>query len=180
MKNQISPSLVTVVDPNSVAAEQFRVLCAKLNRLLKDSGPRIVAITSSTKGEGKTLTSINLAISMAKDFDRKVLLVEADMKNPSIAKLLGKRMNGGFGHLLDDKTTLEKAGHSFFDQKLMVLPVGSRLENGLNLLSSDRPKKFFEKMFLNEISSGNLVFNEINSANFFQIVCNEFSTGNVF
>lgn len=146
MKNNISNTLVAFKNPTSIAAEQFRVLCAKLNRLLKNSGPRVIAVTSSMKGEGKTLTSINLAISMAKDFDRKVLLVEADLKNPSIANLLGKKMNGGFGHILDNKTSLEKAGYSFFSEKLMILPAGSRLSNEMNLLSSERPKKFLDEM----------------------------------
>jgi capsular exopolysaccharide synthesis family protein len=69
--------------------EQFRVLCARLRRVIGDGnrGPaRVVAVTSAVEGEGKTLTSVNLAAALARDFLHRVLLIEADLRRPTLSR----------------------------------------------------------------------------------------------
>ncbi len=145
MSLTLDPTVVTITQPVSMAAEQYRVLCAKLNKLSKDSGMRVIAVTSAVKGEGKTLTAVNLAMAMAKDFDRFVLLVEADLKSPTLARLLGRKMNGGLRNLLADQTDLAKSGLIFFDGRLTILPAGKGQGHDLRLLGSKRARDFIQE-----------------------------------
>lgn len=146
MIETMDPSLVTITEPISAAAEQYRVLCAKLNKLFKDAGPRVIAVTSSVKNEGKTLTAINLSVAMAKDFDRSVLLVEADFKSPTLSRLLGREMNGGVIDVLSKQTDLARVGLTYFDGRLMILMSGKSLGDDLRLLSSNRAGDFLREM----------------------------------
>jgi capsular exopolysaccharide synthesis family protein len=69
--------------------EQFRVLCSRLRRVTGDGnlGPaRVVAVTSAVEGEGKTLSSVNLAATLARDFLHRVLLIEADLRRPTLSR----------------------------------------------------------------------------------------------
>lgn len=77
--------LVLRTDPHSMAAEQFRFLRQKLNHEFKEGG--ILMVTSAGKGDGKTLTSINLCTSFS-DLGQSTLLVEVDVHRPSIARIL--------------------------------------------------------------------------------------------
>lgn len=146
MMEAIDRTLVTITEPISVAADQYRVLCAKLNKLSRDLGPRVIAITSAVRGEGKTLTSVNLSAAMAKDFDRRVLLIEADFKNPTVGRLLGRKMNGGFINLLSSQTDLAHAGLTYFDGRLTVLLAGKSLGDDLKLLGSEQARAFLQQM----------------------------------
>ncbi len=146
MIDTLDHAVVTVTEPISVAAEQYRVLCAKLNKLSKDAGPRVIALTSSVKGEGKTLTSVNLAVAMAKDFDRRVLLVEADFKSPSMPRLLGQEMSGGFIDVLSKQTDMADVSLTYFNGHLTILMAGKSLGDDLRWMSSDRLSEFLQQM----------------------------------
>jgi protein-tyrosine kinase len=72
-----------------VASEQYRVLCARLRQLIGEGNRRpgvVIAVTSATEGEGKTLSSINLAAALARDFLKQVLLLEADLWRPTLSR----------------------------------------------------------------------------------------------
>jgi polysaccharide chain length determinant protein (PEP-CTERM system associated) len=143
---KFDPTLVTITEPISWPAEQYRVVGAKLNKLSKDLGPRVIAVISSIKNEGKTLTSINLSASLAKDFHRRVLLLEADFKNPTLARLLGRTMNGGLVNLLGRQTDLAHVSLNYFDGRLTVVPAGKSLGDDLRLLGSDQARQFLQEM----------------------------------
>jgi len=146
LTEKLDPTLVCITEPVSIAAEQYRVVCAKLTKLSKDKGPRIIAVISSIQNEGKTLTSINLSAALAKDFDRRVLLLEVDFKNPTLARLLGRTMNGGLVNLLARQTDLSHVGLTYFDGRLTVVPAGKSLGDDLRLLSSDQAREFLQQM----------------------------------
>lgn len=74
---------------NPSETEQVRVLCTRLRRLTGGDGyapARVVAITSAVEGEGKTVSSVNLAAALARDFLHRVLLVEADLRRPAMSR----------------------------------------------------------------------------------------------
>lgn len=74
---------------NPVETEQFRVLCTRLRRITGEGGrgpARVVAVTSALEGEGKTLSSVNLAAALARDFLHRVLLIEADLRRPTLSR----------------------------------------------------------------------------------------------
>ena len=80
--------LVSFTNPASFAAEQYQGLRLTIERMTRAGGTQIIAVTSPAAGEGKTLTSINLAGAMARESDVRVLLVDADLRRPSVARQL--------------------------------------------------------------------------------------------
>ena len=84
----IDNRLVTLKEPTSIAAEQYRILCTRISQLRQGKRSYVLAVTSSLKSEGKTFNSLNLSISIARDFDEKVLLIEGDLKNPGLYEYL--------------------------------------------------------------------------------------------
>jgi polysaccharide biosynthesis transport protein len=128
--------LVTQARPQSQMAESYRALRTSL--LLSNSGtpPKIIMITSARPQEGKTTTSINTAIVLAQKGVR-VLLIDADLRRPSIHKTLGMGPRSGLSNVLTGSVTLEHAiTRSPILSNLFVLPAGTPPPNPAELLAS--------------------------------------------
>ena len=83
-----SPFLVNLNDPHSPTAEEFRKLKSALVKLSRgDTFKNTIMVTSAVPHEGKSITALNLAVSLAQEFDHTVLLVDADLRRPSIHQL---------------------------------------------------------------------------------------------
>lgn len=74
-----------LVHPPSLSVEPYRLLATRL-RYLADSPGRVLGVTSAVEGEGKTSTSINLAVVLARDFGFRVMYMECDLRRPSVAR----------------------------------------------------------------------------------------------
>jgi capsular exopolysaccharide synthesis family protein len=133
--------LISLTAPSSLEAEQYQSLSLELQRLRIDRDIRMVALTSPAGGDGKTLTSINLAATLARGSDARVLLIEADLRRPTMAAQLAIA-DGGRGladivlnpeaALLDAVRHLEHFGFS-------VIPAGSCAGAGIHdILKSPR------------------------------------------
>jgi capsular exopolysaccharide synthesis family protein len=81
--------LIALTSPQSLGAEKFRALAARLENLRKTAALKSLQITSSVVNEGKSLVAANLAITLVQHFGYQVLLVEGDLHRPSLARLLG-------------------------------------------------------------------------------------------
>ena len=92
-----SPRLVALSSERGLGAEKFRVLGARLSNIRLGKTLGVLQVTSSVVGEGKTLTSVNLAMTLAKRFDQKVLLAEGDLRKPAVCKMLGMTDRPGIG-----------------------------------------------------------------------------------
>jgi polysaccharide biosynthesis transport protein len=128
--------LVTQVRPQSQMAESYRALRTSL--LLSNLGapPKVVMVTSALPQEGKTTTSINTAVVLAQKGVR-VLLIDADMRRPSIHKTLGMGPHSGLSNVLTGSTPLEQAITSTsMLPNLFVLPAGTPPPNPAELLAS--------------------------------------------
>ena len=84
----VNPYLVSLQAPGSFAAEQYQGLRMTVERLKALRDVKVVAVTSPGAGEGKTVTSINLAAALAHGSDPKVLLIDADLRRPNVAARL--------------------------------------------------------------------------------------------
>jgi exopolysaccharide transport family protein len=128
--------LVTQVRPQSQMAESYRALRTSL--LLSNLGapPKVIMITSALPQEGKTTTSINCAVVLAQKGVR-VLLIDADLRRPSIHKTLGMAPRSGLSNVLTGSATLEDAiTRSSVLPNLSVLAAGTPPPNPAELLAS--------------------------------------------
>lgn len=128
--------LVTQVRPQSQMAESYRALRTSL--LLSNLGapPKVIMVTSALPQEGKTTTSINCAVVLAQKGVR-VLLIDADMRRPSIHKTLGMGPHSGLSNVLTGSTTLGLAiTHTSVLPNLDVLAAGTPPPNPAELLAS--------------------------------------------
>jgi capsular exopolysaccharide synthesis family protein len=125
--------LVALSAPDSAAAEQYRVLYQRLVRLAARRPMRVVAVTSAGRGEGRTTTAANLALTAAQE-GRSTVLVEADLRRPSIAALLGLAPRAGLAEVLDGTSELGQAVARV--GPLSVLCAGAPRDAGAALRSS--------------------------------------------
>ncbi|HEY6099939.1 MAG TPA: CpsD/CapB family tyrosine-protein kinase [Anaeromyxobacter sp.] len=100
--------LVALDGPSSPAAQQYRVLHQRLVRLAARRPLRVVAITSAGRREGRTTTAANLALTAAQE-GRATVLVEGDLRRPSIGALLGLAPRAGLAEVIEGKAELAQA-----------------------------------------------------------------------
>jgi len=132
--------LVTQVRPQSQMAESYRALRTSLLLSNLGSPPKVIMVTSALPQEGKTTTSINSAVVLAQK-GVKVLLIDADLRRPSIHKTLGMGPRSGLSNVLTGSTTLEQAiTTTSILPNLHVLPAGTPPPNPAELLASANMK----------------------------------------
>jgi polysaccharide biosynthesis transport protein len=138
--------LVTQVRPQSQMAESYRALRTSL--LLSNLGapPKVIMITSALPQEGKTTTSINCAVVLAQKGVR-VLLIDGDLRRPSIHKTLGMGPRSGLSNVLTGSATLQQAiTRSPVLPNLSVLPAGTPPPNPAELLASTNMRDVLEEL----------------------------------
>ena len=136
---------VTPDVPTSQTADEFRVVKRPIisNALGKSSGRikhgNLVMVTSALPGEGKTFTSINLAMSVAMEYDSRVLLVDGDVAHPTMPSILGTPHAPGLLDLLTrDEIDVSDALVKTNVERLTILPAGSRQRRSTELLASEQ------------------------------------------
>ena len=137
-REAVNQHVVTITDPYSHAAEEYRKLRARVLRATEKDFQNTIMITSSQGGEGKTITAINLAVAIAHELDHTVLLVDADLRKPSVHTYLGLQPQRGLSECLTSKAQLPDVLVKTGIGKLVVLPAGDPPENPAELVSSDR------------------------------------------
>ena len=142
-----NPFLVTINEPYGIVTEEYNKL-RTLILSLTDSEPRqnALLVTSAVPNEGKTLTAVNLALSMARSTDHTVLLVDADFRRPSVHNLFDIKESPGFIHCLRDKLPVEKALVKTGLGKLVILPAGGQVDDPLELISSENMQRFVKEL----------------------------------
>lgn len=137
----IDRHLVSLLNPTGFAAEQYRALRHLVERWHKDAGLWILAVTSPAVGDGKTVTAINLAGSLAQAPEARVLLVDADLRRPAAARYLGLSDSGSAGlvdAILDQDLSLETVVRPCPPFNLTFLPPGRPPAAFYELLKSPR------------------------------------------
>jgi capsular exopolysaccharide synthesis family protein len=129
--------LIVQDDPKSPRAESFRTLRTNLQFLDADRTDRCFVITSSIESEGKSTTAANLAITLA-DNGSRVLLVDADLRRPKVADYMGLEGAVGLSDALIGRANLQDVVQPWGKSGLYVLPAGSIPPNPSELLGSTR------------------------------------------
>jgi len=135
---------ITPDAPQTPIAREFRVIKRPILENAQGKGgvraaeASLVMVTSAMSGEGKSFCAVNLAVSMAMELDNTVLLVDADVANPSVLEILGLPQAPGLLDVLTDPTRdLASVILRTNVAKLSVLPAGTRHERATELLASD-------------------------------------------
>ncbi len=144
----LHPSIVTLLKPHSLEAEQFRLLKNKI--LFPESGdpPRSIMITSPSPCEGKSFVAANLAVTVARSIDEYVLLMDCDLRSPSLHTLFSFPDLPGLSDHLSHSRPLPELLRKTFVNKLTLLPAGTVPPNPSELLSSEQMR-----MLLHEVKS---------------------------
>lgn len=142
-----NPYLITAIEPNSPISEEYRKLKSIVVKLTEMGNfHNTLMVTSTIGGEGKSITALNLAITLAQEYDHTVLLVDADLRQPSIDEYLGIKPEIGLSDCLangtDISNTLIKTGIG----KLVVLPAGSKVSDPVELLSSSKMRDLVREL----------------------------------
>ena len=116
--------VVSLSQPNHPAAEQYRVLRYRLECLAK-AGIKALAFTSAQSGEGKTTTAVNAALALGKGGRNRVVLVDADLRRPGVASMLGLRANKGLTDIVAGRASVDDCLWRFGADELYVLPAGA-------------------------------------------------------
>ena len=130
-------------DPQSLAAEQYRLLCGKIHRHSKKISAKIIGFSSAVLGEGKSTTSLNTALALGHDFKKKVLLIEADLERPGSEMLARNIHDSGLVDVLTGRASLQSVLVPFSSYNLTILPKGN--------LSGKRPMEVLETNKLQKI-----------------------------
>lgn len=144
--SRLNPLLVAGLAPKSLAAEQYRALRTRIAHAEGTSARRTVLITSPQKGEGKSITSANLALTMAQELQRRVVIVEADLRKPSLQHLFGLPAGPGLAEFLTGAAELTEAMRFLPDYNLTVIPGGTAPTNPAELLGSTAMRRLLEQL----------------------------------
>ncbi|MBO0961031.1 CpsD/CapB family tyrosine-protein kinase [Neobacillus sp. MM2021_6] len=142
-------SLITMVDSKSPISEQYRTIRTNIQYSTVDKNVRTLMVTSSGPGEGKSTTVANLAVTFAQQ-GKKVLLVDADMRKPTVHYTFNQTNTFGLTSVLTKQLPLEEAISETSVENLFVLTSGPIPPNPSELLSSKSMEQIFqtsEKLF---------------------------------
>ena len=95
--------IAVVGDPDSIPAEQYRILTLKVTHWVAQTGGQVLAVTSAAGGEGKSVTALNLSFALASLMPGRVLLVDGDARRPRVHAYLGIDSSLGLSNLLRDR-----------------------------------------------------------------------------
>jgi capsular exopolysaccharide synthesis family protein len=136
--------LVVSKDSPPMLGEQFRTLAATLHRAQQSQKLRSLMVTSASVGDGKSLTAANLALTLSESYERRVLLVDADLRRPSLHQIFrlsnASGLSDGLRHEGDETLALAQV-----TERLTLLPAGRPEADPMAGLASERMRHIIEE-----------------------------------
>lgn len=127
-------------------ADRLKILRTQILNRMSEEGKNTLMVTSARPGEGKTLTAINLSISFSHQFNKSVLLVDTDLKKPTIHKYLGLEDGPGLADCLTEKKTMVEGLVNPGMERIVIFRAGSPHTNSAELLGSHKMKGLLKEM----------------------------------
>jgi len=125
---------------SGAALEQYRKLAATLHHAQGERGIRVIMTASALPGEGKSLTAVNLALTLSESYHKRVLLADADLRRPTVQRVFGLPAIGGLNEGL--KLPEDRAmAVTQISERLFVLPAGRPESDPMSGLTSDRMRR---------------------------------------
>ena len=137
---------VIISKPSSPIAEEYRRIRTNLSFTAPVEGmnARLIVLSSTSPSEGKTTSSVNLAVALAEN-GAKVLLIDADLRHPSVADRLGLEGNAGLTHVLSGQAAVKDVVQRYWKPNLHIMPAGPKPPNASALLNSAIMKELIEQ-----------------------------------
>jgi protein-tyrosine kinase len=143
---ELDHRLVAAFAPQSLAAEQYRSLRTRIKNAENGRTVRSIVVTSPNKGDGKSLTAANLALTMAQEFQQRVLLLDGDLRRPSIHRLFGINETPGLSEVLMGAASLDDALVAIPHHHLTLLPSGLLPSHPAELLGSTAMRRALDAL----------------------------------
>jgi len=137
-KEDLHPRLVMATAPQSPGCEQYRTLRTQVFHAAERRLAQVIVITSAMAGEGKTSTALNLAFAIAQSKEKRVLVIDSDLRRPEVASHLGLDPEKGLSQALNGECDPMRAVIHAADSNLYILPACGVVTNPAELLSSER------------------------------------------
>jgi non-specific protein-tyrosine kinase len=134
------------IAPDAPQLDSYKVLRTKIHQMSREKGWNSVMITSPHAGEGKTLTSINLALTFSKAYNQTVLLVDCDLRNQNVHRMLGFESSFGLIDYLIDNKPLQEFIIWPGIEKLTLISGGRTIHDSTELLGSERMKTLVQEL----------------------------------
>src|SRR3989338_3660025 len=133
--SKVNSNIVSYFDPKGLITEQYKILRTNILSMNKGNPPKAIMMTSSLHSEGKTVTAINLAVSLAQAIHKpKVLIVDADLRRGKVARYLGvDHEQAGLTELLSGEATFENVAYNIDIENLTIINSGKVPENPAEL-----------------------------------------------
>ncbi len=145
--SKVDPKIVAYFDPKALITEQYKILRTNVLSVSKGTRPKVIVVTSSVHSEGKTVTALNLAMTLAQSTQKpKVLLVDADLRRGRIEKYIGVKQKVGLTEVLMQKNQFSDALFNIDIDNLTFIASGAVPENPSELLGSEKMKLFLSAM----------------------------------
>jgi capsular exopolysaccharide synthesis family protein len=142
----LHPALVAAIAPHSDVAEGYRAIRTRL-MVREESGPlRVIGVSSAGPRDGKSITSANLALTMAQEFQRNVVLVDGNLRNPAVHALFAVDRGPGFSEVLTGDVPLDEALLYLPDFRLTLLTAGRVPEYPTELLGSTAMRRAIDAL----------------------------------
>jgi capsular exopolysaccharide synthesis family protein len=141
-----SSKLVSVTEKDGLAAEKFRFIAVKLRQLQQSRLLKKLLITSTIPEEGKTMVSANLACTLARRKQQKTLLLEGDLRRPTLARQFGMGRVPGLSEYLQGEADVTKSIYRLDALGLWILPAGRAPQNPLELMQAGKLSPLMDQL----------------------------------
>jgi protein-tyrosine kinase len=132
-RNRVLPQVA-----DHAVSRAYKILRTRLLQRLAAKNWRSVAVTSTSPGDGKTLTTINLAVALSQDPNTRVCLVDLDLQHPQVAAQLGIQCERGLGEYLVGEAEVEQVIYNCGSPNLLVIPNTRTFDHSSEMLGSTR------------------------------------------
>jgi exopolysaccharide/PEP-CTERM locus tyrosine autokinase len=132
--------------PAGPVVDAYKITCIQVLQRLRERNGNALAVVSPGESEGKTLTAINLAISLAQEVDQTVLLVDANLRHPGVHKYFGFIPEAGLSDHLIDGVSLNRLLVNPGIDRFVLLPGGRPLQNSAEMLGSMKMEKLVHEL----------------------------------
>lgn len=132
--------IINLMNAEDPILDYYRLLRSQILQELEKNAAKIICVTGANPNEGKTTTAINLAISLSVQPENKVVLIDGDLRNGSVASCLDISVKTGLADFLDGEATLDQAALDLNFNDFVVIPAGAPTSNSSELVNSIQMK----------------------------------------